>query len=191
MRHLTLFRRQLVLVSVAVLVFLLQAGCAGYRHGSLMHPQFNTIAVGTFKNDTEEASLTAHLRSKLAEALMNDGSVKVQSMENADAVIQGRILGFKWDRLAAVRASDIAVSNNDQKRDTYQTTIYKVEVIVEYELYIPGMRRRVLEKTKETRVIGRADYTKLPDLDVARMEALRRATADAAQQITTGITEAW
>ena len=191
MRHLTPFRRQLVLISAAALVFLLQAGCAGYRHGSLMHPQFKTIAVGTFKNDTEEASLTAHLRSKLADALMNDGSVTVKSMEDADAVIQGRIVGFKWDRLAAVHASDIAASNNDQKRDTYQTTIYKVEVIVEYELYIPGMRRRVLEKTKETIVIGRADYTKLPDLDVARMEALRRATTDAAQQITTGVTEAW
>ena len=178
-------------LAAAALGLLLSAGCAGYRHGSLMHPQFKTIAVGTFTNSTEEASLTAHLRSKLVDALMNDGSVTVKPMEDADAVIQGRIVKFKWDRLAAVRASDIAASNNNnngQRRDTYQTTIYKVEVMVEYELYIPGMHRRVLDKMT---VSGRADYSKLPDLDVARMEALRRAVTDAAQQITTGVTEAW
>ncbi|MEI8079834.1 MAG: hypothetical protein WCH61_09445 [bacterium] len=52
MRHLFTCRRQLVLGCATVLMLLLSAGCTGYRHGSLMHPQFKTIAVGTFKNDT-------------------------------------------------------------------------------------------------------------------------------------------
>lgn len=178
----------LKIAAAAVLALLLQAGCTGYHRGSLMHPQFHSLAVGTFKNDTEEAALTVQLRSKLADFLMNDGSVKVLSQQDADAVVQGRIVKFKWDRRAASRVSDQAKHNDNQQRDNYQTTTYAVELTVEYELLIPGMHRRVLEKRE---VLGRAEFTKLSDLDIARTEALKRAAADAAQQIAAGVTEAW
>ncbi len=162
-------------------------GCAGYHHGSLMHPQIKSIAVGSFQNDTEEAGLTVQLRQKLADFLMNDGSVTVKSEENADAVLRGRIVRYEMSGLGARRVSDSG-SGGSNKRDAYQTTIYKTTVTVEYELVIPGMRTPVLDKREAT---GDAEYSLLSDLNVARDEALRRATQEAAKKIAAGVTEAW
>jgi hypothetical protein len=182
-------RRFAVALLAAGVLLALLPGCAGYRHGSLMHPQIHSIAVGEFANDTEEAGLTVHLRQKLADSLMTDGSVTLKSEEKADAVLRGRILKYEMSSLAARRASDATKnSSSTSLRDTYQTTIYRTEVVVEFELIIPGMRTPVLERRE---VHGRAEYTPLADLEIARAEALRRAIQDAARQISAETTEAW
>ncbi len=183
------FRRFAVALLAAAGALALLPGCAGYRQGSLMHPQIHSVAVGEFKNDTEEAALTAQLRQKLADALMTDGSMTLKTEEKADAVIRGRIVRYEMSGLAARRASDADKNTNSASyRDTYQTTIYRTEVVVQYEMIIPGMRTPVLVQRE---VRGRAEYPPLSDLDVARAEALRRAIQDAARQIAAESTEAW
>ena len=178
----------LVRALVAGAGLILATGCASYHCGSLMHPQFKTVAVGEFYNKTEEAGLTVCLRQGLAEAFMTDGSLKLVSTASADAVVQGRILQYQ------TRAIGFKYIGKDDPtsdyRNTYQGSLYQIEVIVEFEVIIPDPKRPVLVLDKRT-VRGIAEFGKLPDRTIARDEALRRATRDAAQQVAAAVTEGW
>lgn len=167
---------------------LLTAGCASYHCGSLMHPQFKTVAVGDFYNKTEEAGLTVCLRQGLAEAFMTDGSLKLASLADADAVVQGRILQYQTRSIGFKYIGDNDPTSD--YRNTYQSSLYQIEVIVEFEVIIPDPKRPVLVLDKRT-VRGIAEFGKLPDQTIARDEALRRATRDAAQQVAAAVTEGW
>ena len=164
---------------------LLLAGCSGYHAGSLMHPQIKTLAVGEFRNDTEEAFLTAALRQKLADAFTVDGSVRVVAPEAADVVVRGTIKQIGVQSIASHR---LAENVRDGNRDNYQTQIYRVSVEVAWELVLPNRRRPVLDSRPAK---GAAEFSSLPDFHVARNEALRRALADAAEQIRNGVVEGW
>ena len=180
----TLFRQLLP----AALLMMAAAGCTSYHCGSLMHPQFKTVAVGDFYNKTQEAGLTVCLRQGLAESFMTDGSLKLVAPETADAVLQGRILKYQ------MRSIGYRYINEDddasEYRNSYQSNLYQVEVTVEFELVIPDPKQPVLVLEKRT-VRGIAEDGKLADQTVARDEALRRATKDAARQVVAAVTEAW
>lgn len=171
----------------AVPLLLLTGACSSYHCGSLMHPQIKTIGIGAFKNDTEEAMLTVALRQKLSEAFIVDGSVKIVDAEQADAVVQGRIVSVRMESAASGRMQGVD-RNGDNNRDHYQTEIFRTIVTVEFELVKNGRRRPILDLRPVT---GTAEYSKLPDLHVARNEALRRAAGDAALNICAGVTEGW
>ena len=173
---------------VAGAALLLTAGCASYHCGSLMHPQFKTVAVGDFYNKTEEAGLTVCLRQGLAEAFMTDGSLKLASLADADAVVQGRILQYQTRAIGFHYIGKDDPTND--YRNTYQGSLYQIEVVVEFEVIIPDPKRPVLVLDKRT-VRGIAEFGKLPDRTIARDEALRRATRDAAQQVAAAVTEGW
>jgi hypothetical protein len=166
------------------LALLAAGGCAGYRSGSLMHPQIERVAVGSFRNDTEEPGLSTHLRQTLTEAFLNDGSVRVTDAAGADVVVEGRILRYTMDRVAASKISD----DRQDGRSTYQTTIFEARVEIEFEVRMPGLRRPVLDRRS---LSGTAQYAELPDFAVARNEGLRRAVQDAAVQIAAAVTEGW
>lgn len=164
---------------------LLLAGCSSYHAGSLMHPQIKTLAIGEFRNDTEEAFLTAALRQKLADAFTVDGSVRVVARDRADVIVRGTIKRLDLESVASRRLSE---KSRDENRDNYQTSIYRVTVDVTWELVLPDRRRPVLDPRPAK---GVAEFSSLPDYHVARNEALRRAMADAAEQIRSGVVEGW
>lgn len=187
MRHFPSILRFPAGVAAALMLALgLGAGCQGYHQASLMHPQIHSIAIGEFRNETPDAGLTVHLRQKLADQFMTDGSIAIKGRERADVVVQGRITGMSSGGLAANRRAREA--RDQDNRDAYQTTVYEATVAVEYEVVMPGLRRPVLDKRE---VKGKAEYASLPDFAVARDEAMRRAVQDAAQQIALAITEGW
>lgn len=160
------------------------AGCSAYHWGSVMHPQVKTLAVGQFSNDTQESALTACLRQHIAEQVMTDGSLKVVSASEADMVVQGRIVQCLSKGISSSKRR--LVSDGD--RDSYQITIFRAQVQIEFEAVIPGRTDPLIPKQQVT---GYADYSRLPDLRVAQQEALRQATVDAAARVVNAITEAW
>lgn len=193
------FRMYLRLLAAALLAVAagLTAGCQGYHQnvisgiagkdqGPLMHEQIRTVGIGDFRNETEDATLTAHLRQKLADYFMNDGSLSVRDRKDADVIVQGRVLNTTSKGIGFNRRSQSVRDQNN--RDSYQTTSYEISVTIEYEVRMPGLRRPVLEAR---RVIGVAPYSSLQDFNVARDEAAHRAVQDAAQKIVAEITEAW
>lgn len=162
------------------------AGCQRYHTGSLMHPQIATVAVGDFQNPTAEPRLDVQLKSRLVEQLGKSGSVVVRAVPDADAVLRGRILSTRIDAIASARTRDDAARTQD--REAYQPTVFRATVVVEYELIMPGREQPVVAARQ---AVGTADFARLPDLDVARRQALRLALGDVAVKIAADVTEAW
>jgi hypothetical protein len=173
-------------VTLALAALGLGWGCQSYQRGPIGHPQITSLAVGDFRNDTDEAGLSTHLRQKLADAIMTDGSVRLKDKADAQVVLQGRI---KQYALAARAGTQIPSKRDDDKnRDAYQTSIYQASVTVEFEVVAPARKRPVIAPSE---TVGTVLFDRLPDMNVSRDEALRRATQDAAQQVVAAVVEAW
>jgi hypothetical protein len=175
--------------SVAAKLFLvglmaLFAGGCGYHHGSLMHPQLKTIAIGTVDNQTGDPRLAMYVRQRLPEALQKDGSLRlVSSRDEADCVVHTAIKKYKVKSIGEVEAE----SGEDRQRFN-RTSIFGVSVAIDYQLEIPS-RAEPLLPVKE--VNGEAEYSELADASRVREDGLRQAIYQAAEQIVSGITEAW
>jgi hypothetical protein len=178
-------RRSLIGLAVAAGVLLALSGCQ-YQWGAVAHPQIRSLAVGTFANNTREASATASLRGKLAEAVSKEPGISLAQPDAADAIIEGKILTVAQHQLARAKLRDDA--DLSHKSEAYQTSLYRMEVTVEYEVRIPGYAKPFVEKRQ---VVGQADMGNWPDQQIQRSSALGLALADAASQIVATVTEAW
>ena len=161
-------------------------GCRSYHWGSLMQPQVKTIAIGMFQNPTEEPTLGPVLRRKLAEQFMTDGSLRVTDSERADAVVRGRIVACRFQATARSKTRDDRALADE--RDAYQPTAFQAEVEVEFEVIVPGRDKPLVS---QRRVIGKGNFTRLPDLEVPRQEGVGLALNDAAIKVVSSVTEAW
>ncbi len=161
--------------------------CKSYHWGSVAHPQLQKIAVGSFANDTDEPGLEAVLRQGLAEALMLDGSIQVVEAAAADVVLRGRILSYESSPLAAAQARASRHTASDGR--TYQTSVYGLEVAVQYELIIPN--KSSLPVLAPARIKGRAEYAGLPDLQLSKRQGLQRALNEVAGKVAAAVVEAW
>lgn len=160
------------------------SGCLGYHRGSLVHPQLTTIAIGTVENKTDEPRLGTYVRQRLPEALQRDGSLRlVSSVEDADCVVHATVTRFAVRSVGEVES----VSTEDRQRFN-RTTIFGVTVDVDYRLEIPSRSEPFLAVQT---VSGEAEYSELADARQVRVDGLRQAIYQAAQQIVSGITEAW
>lgn len=161
------------------------SGCQ-YQWGPVAHPQIRSLAVGTFANDTRESGATVSFCGKLAEVLSKEPGVQLAQPETADAIIEGRIVTVSQRQLARAKVRNEADVRD--AADAYQTSLFRMEVTVEYEVRIPGYAKPFIEKRQVT---GQADLGNWPDQQVPRGSALNLALADAATQIVAAVTEAW
>jgi len=159
-------------------------GCGAYHWGSVMHPQVKTLAVGTFTNDTKEGDLSVWLRQQIVEQVMGDGSLRVVSSSSADAIVQGRIIQCLSQGVTSTDRRPVS----DDDSDSYQYSIFRAQVQVEFEVVIPGREEPLVARRVIT---GYADYSRLADLHIARRRALRQATVEAGIAVVAAITEAW
>jgi hypothetical protein len=171
--------------AIAAGVLLAAAGCQ-YQWGPVAHPQIRSLGVGLLGNDTRESSASATLRGKIAEAVSKEPGMTLAQPDQADAVVEGRVVTISQHQLARAKLrSDADVRD---KADVYQTSLYRLEVTVEYEVRIPGYAKPFIERRQ---VIGQADMGNWPDPQIPRASALSLALADAATQIVATVTEAW
>ena len=61
-----LFRKTLAVLLLASCCIIFAASCGYYHMGSMMHPQIQTIAISTIRNDTREPLLTELARQQIA-----------------------------------------------------------------------------------------------------------------------------
>lgn len=176
--------RKSVIVGLGCLAFGL-SGCQ-YEVGSLMHPQVRSVAVGTVANATAEPTFTAILKGQLAEEFMRDGSLTLTDGQKADAIVESEIVKCRTRKLA--RAKVRGDRERDQDKDAWQTVVYRAEVVVRYRVRVPGYKKPLLA---EAEVTGTGDFSRFPDVTIPRQAAFKEALRDAAQQIASGVTEAW
>ena len=110
-----------------VLAALLVAGCGYSTRGSLPD-HIKTVAVPIFKNRTLEPGVESAITSGVVNAFSSGGRVKVVPLDEADAVLQGEVVGYSLDGLsfdtnANVRAYRLRLVLNVEFRDVRRSAM--------------------------------------------------------------------
>ncbi|MFT3992485.1 MAG: LPS assembly lipoprotein LptE [Luteolibacter sp.] len=86
--------------------FFLLASCAGYQLGGIKPKPLahvRTIAVPMFENGTLHPRAEALATSSVTNALMLDGTYKISRIDNADAVLRGKLTNISYSTLTVNR----------------------------------------------------------------------------------------
>ena len=89
-----------------VLATVLLAGCGYSTRGSLPD-HIKTVAVPIFKNRTLEPGVESAVTSGVVNAFSNGGRVKVVPADEADAILDGEVVGYSLDGLAFDRDANV------------------------------------------------------------------------------------
>ena len=166
-------KRIAICVLTASILFL--CGC-GYRIGSLMHPQINTIAIAPVVNETVAYNIAPQVRSLLCETFQQDGSLQLRRESNADCILYARVTSIKFN------SSTWSSTYDDEN---YVPTEWKVTVSIEYSVVIPGD----LKPLKKGKASGSSVFMTGADMETGRTNGIRLASYDAAKQIVHRVTE--
>ena len=162
----------------SLLALLLLPGC-GYRFGSLMHPQIESIAIAPVTNETVAYNLGPQVRGLLCETFQQDGSLQLKRESNADCILYARIVGVSFGKSSWSSVKD---------EDKYVPVEWSVKVDIEYSVVIPGDLKPLVDKRKAT---GSATFMTGADMEAGRMSGIRQAALMASKQIVSQVTEAW
>lgn len=144
------------------------AGCGYSLHGNLP-AHVRTVAVPVFTNHTAEPAIESLLTQAVVEAFATNGRLRVVKPEEADAILEGEVVGYEiqalaFDPRASIRQYRLLVTMNLRFRD-----VKRNELLFE--------QPRFQEKA-DFRVIGAVSQT------ISREEsALRSAAMDIARSI--------
>lgn len=110
-------RRTLAALALAALI----GGCGYSAHGTLP-PEIKTIAVPIFQNLTREPAVEGLITRAVVEAFSTNGRLRVVSAAEADAVLDGEVVGYNvfsiaFDKDSNVRQYRLVVAVNLQLRD--------------------------------------------------------------------------
>ena len=166
-----------LIVSTLAAAALTLCGC-GYRIGSLMHPQIQSIAIAPVTNDTVAYNLAPQVRGLLCETFQQDGSLQLRRESNADCILYGRVTSIKFSNSTWSSAYD---------DENFVPTQWTVKVTIEYTVVIPG-ELKPLAKGKAT---GEATFMTGADMEAGRANGIRLAAFDAAKKVVHQVTEGW
>ena len=115
--------RALALGLVAVAV----AGC-GYSFRGTLPEHIQTVAVPVFVNKTGEPKLGSVLTNGVVEAFSTNGRLRVVKREDADAVLEGEVIGYSvqsisYDSQANVRQYRLTVTLNLKLLDMKKSAV--------------------------------------------------------------------
>jgi len=168
--------RKFVISAMAASLMLL-SGC-GYRIGSLMHPQIESIAIAPVVNETVSYNIGPQVRGLLCETFQQDGSLQLRRESNADCILYARVTGIYFSNHTWSSTYD---------EDNYVPTEWMVKVSIDYSVVIPGE----LKPLKKGFATGSATFMTGADMEAGRTNGIRLAAFDAAKNIVHQVTEAW
>ena len=159
-------------------LILLLPGCSGYHIGPIK-PQFmqgvNSIAVQNFKNDTLEPRIEVLVADTVIKQFQQDGTYRIESAENADAILEGSISNIRRRASRSVRGEVLA------------TREFTLELELQFVL-----KRRSDGKTLQTRTIeGRTSFFVSGDVNQDERQAIPLAAQDAAVRLVSMVSEGW
>jgi hypothetical protein len=153
-------------------------GCAGYQLGPVkpkITRDFSTIAVPTFTNDTLEPRIEVLVTNAVIKHLQQDGTFQVTSADKADVILKGTILELRRSRARSVRGNVVA------------TREFVLHLRLRYEL----IERATGEVISIRNVTGNTSFFVGNDLQQDERQAIPLAALEAAEEITSQVTEGW
>lgn len=90
----------------ALLLSLICVSCAGYQLGGVKPPslaQVKTINVPMFANSTLHPRAEAVATSAVANALVQDGTYRIATLDKADAILEGDLREIKYTAIRGTR----------------------------------------------------------------------------------------
>lgn len=85
-----------ILKSLFLICVIALSGC-GYRLGAVPPAGVKTIYVPMFENLTHRQEITASVTDGIIKRFRTDGTIKITDRENADAVLYGKITGYRTE----------------------------------------------------------------------------------------------
>ncbi len=103
------------------------AGC-GYSFLGTLPDHIQTVAVPVFANKTGEPAVESFLTSAVVEAFSTNGRLRVVKREDADAVLEGEVIGYSvqsisYDSQANVRQYRLTVTMNLKLLDMKKSAV--------------------------------------------------------------------
>lgn len=113
----------------AALAFMLAAlaGC-GYSLRGTLPDHVKTVAVPVFANKTAEPAVENLLTQAVVQAFSTNGRLRVVKPEEADAILEGEVVGYEiqalaFDPRASIRQYRLVVTMNLRFRDVQRKTL--------------------------------------------------------------------
>jgi len=162
-----------------VLTLVLTAGCAGYHNGTLMNPNYKTIAIAPVKNNTMESLVSTYIRKAAAEQFLVDGSLKVVDVQDADCIL--------YITVNQVETTGVGYDSTDRE-DNYRPAEWRMRLRGKFTIIAPGHARPLVS---ERRISGTARYAVTVDQHASRRNGLELLCRDAAEDVVEYTVEGW
>lgn len=163
--------------STFLLAFLL-SGCAGYHLGPATPAylrQIHSIAVPTFRNVTLTPRIEVLVTGTVIKQFQQDGTFRIASEENADAILKGEIVAVGRSPARSVRGNVLA------------TTEFNLALRVRYTL--TGRDGKPLAGPLEAG--GATSFFVGEDVNTDERQALPLAAEELAKHLVSQLSEGW
>ena len=194
--------RQIALFFMVGAAALHLSGCAGYQIGSVKpsaYSSINSLHIPPFINRTLEPRISSLVTNAVLKEIQTDGTYKVATRENADAILVAKIMRIDKRQLRAVRT------------DTLQSRELKLFIVVEYYLEDPDTGNRInstaralkaandseeildedLIGVRQGRVIGETIQFVNESYQVGERAAISVAAEDLADKLVSQLANGW
>ena len=151
-------------------------GCCGYRTGTSLAPNVTSIHVSSFNNRTGDPDVETVATSATVREFQKDGSLRMSSTDEADAIIEATVTGLTLEPLR--------YSKDSATETTEFRLLLTANVIV---------KDRKTGKTISTHqdLTGKTTFVPGGDLSSAKRLAIPAAARDLAHVIVAAVVEAW
>jgi hypothetical protein len=158
------------------LILLLLNGCSGYRLGSMLPSNIQSVYVRIAKNSTPEPDLETEVTQAVLAQLQVDGSLKVVGEAEADSLLTIDIREFLLEPLRYD-------GDNRVRPNEYRMVLRASVELIRASDATPLVRSAGAE--------GKATFELSGDLTNSKRNALPAASEDLARSIVAAVTEAW
>ena len=162
----------------ALVVTVSLCGCAGYRIGEskpFYLKDVHSIAIPTFRNNTFLPRIEAVMTNTVIKQFQQDGTFRIASEDEADAVIRGTVVAVGRNPARSVRGNVLA------------TTEFNLGVRISYTLF--GRDGKPL--AGPINVVGGTSFFVGSDVATDERQALPLAAEDLAVRMVSQLSEGW
>lgn len=147
----------------------------GYRVGSLLPPDIQSIYIETFKNSTQEPLLESMVNEAILNEVQRDGTLRLTNKGEADAYLTGNLIYVKLDPILY------------SKNNPHLVKEYRLSIGCEITLFRTRDNSILIKRKLE----GNSTFSHEGDISIKKHAAIHQAGIHLAHNILETIIEYW